>query len=185
VPACGCRAVRLASQAEVCQKPETCGGRQRESACYYVGRASFHPRHVAGNLKCLPQKGLRRVAGASAGLATPPRDDVCRAALENFRSRSAAARHCGASTCGDRSAARAAESRKIRAGPLDTNSQILIINHNLRFARLELAYRELRNDYFLRVLFRRAIRCPAGPVAVDEAADPCGPIPSECGHNPV
>ncbi len=47
----------------------------------------------------------------------------------------------------------------------------------------------LRNEYNLRLPFRRTIPCPADPcpadpVAVDAAADPCGPVPSECGHNP-
>ena len=42
----------------------------------------------------------------------------------------------------------------------------------------------LRNDYLLHVPFRRAIPRPADPVAVEAAADPCGPVPSESGHNP-
>ncbi len=47
----------------------------------------------------------------------------------------------------------------------------------------------LRNDYDLRVPFRRAIPCPtiprpAAPAAVETVAEPCGPVPSECGHNP-
>ena len=96
------------------------------AACWFAGRNAstdpdvvkrFRPRHEAEILKCLSHKGLRPLLRVHRARSAA-HNDLRRALAEKFRSNSFAARHCGASTCGDRSAPRVPHGEKIRGGLL-------------------------------------------------------------------